>query len=99
MDIQAVIHRPMITEKSLKLADSQRYTFAVAREANKSQIAQAVTQLFGVEVIEVKTFRSAGKQRRFGKQRQVKRLPGTKKAIVRVKSDQKIDLFEIKEQK
>lgn len=94
-----MILKPVITEKTLELAASKRYTFLVAKEANKYQIAQAAAQLFGVDVLAVTTTNSAGKQRRFGRMRQIKRLPDRKKAVVTVKSDQKIDLFEIKEQK
>jgi large subunit ribosomal protein L23 len=99
MDLNAVILKPVITEKTLELAAHKRYTFLVAKSASKYQIAQAASLVFGVDVLAVTTTKLAGKQRRFGRMRQIKRLPDRKKAVVTVKPDQKIDLFEIKEQK
>lgn len=98
MNVKSLIYRPIITEKSLQMAENQRYTFLVAKKANKHQIAQAIKELFGVDVLEVKTLKIGGKSRRFGKSRQTKKMADSKRAIVKIKSDQKIDLFEVKEQ-
>ncbi|OGD63824.1 50S ribosomal protein L23 [Candidatus Beckwithbacteria bacterium RBG_13_42_9] len=99
MNLAKIIKRPIITEKSMRLASQQRYTFEVLKEANKNQIAQAVEDHFNVNVLSVKVTKVPGKTKRFGKLR-LKQLVGeSKKAIVQTKPDQKIDLFELKEQK
>lgn len=86
--------KPLITEKSLKDAGKKRYTFAVKKEANKPQISQAVEKTFGVKVIEVHTSNMPGKKYRSGKRWVYRYKPNWKKAIVTIKSDQKIELFE-----
>lgn len=73
-----ILKRPIITEKSMKLADKHFYTFAVDKNATKFQIAKAVTDKFSVKVKSVKTINSAG----------------FSKAIVQLSKNQKIALFE-----
>lgn len=89
--------KPIITEKSLGAASLGKYTFLVAKVANKNQIKEAVETQFGVEVTSVNTITAKGTSRRTGK----RRLPGTstttKKAIVELKKGQTIALFETKE--
>ncbi|MDR1805838.1 MAG: 50S ribosomal protein L23 [Clostridium sp.] len=77
---QDVILRPIITEASMDGIAQKKYTFAVAKDANKVEIAKAVEELFKVEVAKVNTLRVSGKLRRYGKYQGYK--PSWKKAIV-----------------
>ncbi|MEX0912132.1 MAG: 50S ribosomal protein L23 [Gemmatimonadota bacterium] len=91
--IHEIIVRPLVTEKSThQLERDGAYSFVVARDANKVQIAQAVEQLFDVKVSDVRTMRYSGKERRLG--RFVGRRPGWKKAIVRLREGDSIEIFE-----
>jgi len=99
MNLQGIIKRPIMTEKSMQLASQHRYTFEVEKRASKTQIAQAVAEQFGVEVVKVHVTKVAGKTRRFGKHRRKQTMTSGKKAVVQTKPEQKIDLFELKEQK
>jgi large subunit ribosomal protein L23 len=88
-----VIVRPVITEKATEQLDrNQVYTFAVAREANKFEIADAVEKLFNVKVEDVRTVQVRGKQRRVG--RNIGRRPGWKKAFVTLREGDTIEIFE-----
>ena len=92
-NVNDVIIRPMITEKSHTALDAQgAYTFVVAKEANKIEIAKAVETLFSVKVREVRTMNYAGKQKRQGKF--VGRRNHWKKAIVTLVQGDSIELFE-----
>lgn len=91
-DPRQVILRPIITEKSFDIAQSEnRYTFEVAKEANKGQIADAIAEIFGVTVLKVNTMNVSGKPRR------VRYVKGTtrswKKAIVALKEGDTIEEF------
>lgn len=89
-----IIRRPIITEKSMKLADRHLYTFEVDKDATKSAIAKSVADKFNVKVLDVRTINIKGEtklQRRVRKSYQTKRF---KKAIVQVGKTQKIALFE-----
>ncbi|MBI4058058.1 50S ribosomal protein L23 [Candidatus Microgenomates bacterium] len=87
----SIILRPLLTEQSTKSAEGGKFTFEVAPHATKDKIAKVVQETFGVTVKSVHTMRTAGKTRRFG--RFVKTSTGKKKAIVRLKEGQTIDLF------
>ena len=86
-----VLIRPVISEKSYRLADDGKYTFVVAPEANKTQIRQAVESIFGVRVTGVNTLNRPGKRRRtrFGWGQRA----DTKRAVVSVAEGDRIDLF------
>lgn len=92
MDAHDIILWPVITEKSTNLMEQNKYTFYVYPQANKIQIRQAVEQIFGVRVAEVHTLKVRGKKRRVG--RHEGRTPDRKKAIVTLKSGDKIEIFE-----
>ena len=65
MEAQQIIRRPLITEKSTRLKEaSNTICFEVAREANKIEIAKAVTALFGVKVADVRVANRQGKMKR-----------------------------------
>ena len=90
---QDIILAPVITEKSMTGIASKKYTFKVADDAKKVEIAKAVEELFGVKVAKVNTISVNGKLRRYG------RFEGYtaswKKAIVTLTEDSKtIEFFD-----
>jgi large subunit ribosomal protein L23 len=91
-DPRDIIIRPVISEKSYDLVAQNRYTFEVAKTASKPQIADAVTEIFGVTVTSVNTMNVTGKPRRVrvakGKTRD------WKKAIVTLKEGDSIEFFQ-----
>lgn len=88
-----VIRRPIVTERSVEGAAEHKYTFEVAREANKIEIRKAVEEIFGVEVESVHTMNYDGKVRRQGYTRG--RTSAWKKAVVTLKEGSKgIEFFE-----
>ena len=89
-----IIKRPIITEQSMEQTEMKRYTFEVAKNANKIEIAKAVEEIFGVKVASVNTLNVPAKAKRMGAGR-----PGTtrawKKAYVTLTADSKtIEFFE-----
>ena len=90
-DPRDIIIRPIVSEKSYEMIGQNRYTFEVAKTASKPQIAQAVSEIFGVTVTNVNTLNVTGKPRRVrfakGKTRD------WKKAMVTLKAGDTIDLF------
>ena len=89
-----IIKRPIISEQSMEQTEMKRYTFEVAKTANKIEIAKAVEEIFGVKVAKVNTINVSGKAKRMGAGR-----PGTtrgwKKAYVQLTADSKtIEMFE-----
>ncbi|HEX6751451.1 MAG TPA: 50S ribosomal protein L23 [Longimicrobium sp.] len=93
LNVNDVIVRPLVTEKSHDQLDRLgAYTFVVAKDANKIQIAQAVEKHFGVKVKDVRTMRYAGKQKRMG--RHAGRKAAWKKAVVTLAEGDSIELFE-----
>ncbi len=90
-DHRDILLAPVVSEKSYGLLDENKYTFEVARDANKTQIKIAVEQVFGVKVTSVNTINRNGKRRRtrygWGKR------PDVKRAIVSVADGQRIDIF------
>jgi large subunit ribosomal protein L23 len=92
MDPSQVIIRPVVTEKSYVLADAGKYTFRVHDHAHKTQIRQAVEQMFDVKVVGVRTASVKSKPKRrgaiSGRTRQ------WKKAIVQVREGDSIPIFQ-----
>jgi large subunit ribosomal protein L23 len=95
MEIAQIIKRPIITEKSTGLSAQNFYTFEVDKRAIKPQIKKAVEENFGVHVVEVRTINVKGKTRRVGRKRYKAKLGDWKKAIVRLKKGEKINIFEV----
>ncbi len=87
-----VIRRPIVTEKSTLLGTAHKYTFEVARKANKAQVREAVEKAFSVSVLEVNMIHVPGKMRRVGRHRGV--TSSWKKAVVTINPDQRIELYE-----
>jgi len=92
MDASQVIIRPVVSEKSYVLATADRYTFRVHADAHKTQIKQAIEQLFDVNVIEVRTLSVKSKPKRRGYTSG--RTRAWKKAIVQVRPGQSIPIFQ-----
>ena len=89
-----IINRPVITERSMSQTEMKRYTFEVANDANKIEIAKAVEEIFGVKVAKVNTIHVEGKKKRLGMQPMGRRR-SWKKAMVTLTPDSKsIELFE-----
>ena len=87
-----IIIRPIITEKSMRLTQEEnKYTFEVAKSANKISIRQAIEEIFNVKVESVSTVNVEGKLKRVG--RYEGRTNSYKKAIVKLAEGQDIDLF------
>ena len=93
MDARDIIKRPVITERSTDLMAEKKYTFEVNTKANKTQVKDAVEEVFGVEVEKVNIMNYKGKFKRMG------RFGGytnkRRKAIVKLTTDSKeIEIFE-----
>ena len=82
-----IIIKPLLTEKGYDGIADKKYTFIVAKSANKTQIKLAVEKLFGVEVDYVNTVNCHGKLKRMGRNQGY--TPDYKKAIVQLKADSK----------
>jgi large subunit ribosomal protein L23 len=89
---RTVIIRPVISEKSYALLAANKYTFRVHERANKTQVRQAVEDVFGVRVSDVRTVNVKPKPKRRGWTSGRRRR--WKKAIVTLHPDDSIELFE-----
>jgi large subunit ribosomal protein L23 len=92
MQILEVLHRPIISEKSTALQQRDKYTFEVARDANKQQIKRAVERAFQVKVVRVNVITMPPKWRGPGRRRS--QTSPWKKAVVTLEPGQKIEFFE-----
>jgi large subunit ribosomal protein L23 len=92
MDARQVVIRPIVSEKSYALIAQNKYTFRVHPDAHKTQIRQAVQQIFDVRVADVKTMKVRPKPKRRGWT--TGRTRGWKKAIVELEPGDRIELFE-----
>ena len=90
---QDIILKPVVTEESMMGTAMKKYTFVVAKNANKIEIAKAVEELFDVEVESVNTMNVRGHMRRYGRYEGYK--PSWKKAIVTLTEGSKtIEFFD-----
>ncbi len=92
MNARTVIIRPVISEKSYALLAANKYTFRVHDDAHKTQIRQAVEEIFGVRVLDVRTARVNSKPKRRGWT--TGKTRSWKKAVVQLHHDDHIELFE-----
>jgi large subunit ribosomal protein L23 len=92
MDARTILIRPVVSEKSYALIAEGKYTFRVDDRAHKTQIAQAVEEVFGVGVTEERTAKVRAKPKRRGLTKG--RTRGWKKAIVQLAPGEQIDLFQ-----
>ena len=96
LEATQIILRPVISEKSMDQSTVNKYTFAVADEANKMQIKAAVEELFKVTVLDVNvlTMKRKEKSRNRRRGRQVGYTSPWKKAVVTIKAGDSIEFFE-----
>ena len=88
-----LIIKPVISEKSMDDVKEKKYTFKVAVNANKTQVKQAIEEIFGVQVDKVNIMNCKGKLTKVGKH--VGRRANSKKAIVKLTEKSKqIEFFE-----
>lgn len=88
-----VVIRPIISERSMDLAHEGKYTFEVAVDANKTEVKQAIEEIFDVDVAKVNIMNVNGKVKRMG--RYVGRTAASKKAIITLTADSKeIEFFQ-----
>jgi large subunit ribosomal protein L23 len=87
-----VLIRPVISEKSYEQITQNRYTFKVHQDAHKTQIRQAVEELFDVKVVAVNVIKVQPKPKRRGATRGVRK--GWKKAVVELKAGDTIEIFQ-----
>jgi large subunit ribosomal protein L23 len=92
MNARTVIIRPIVSEKSYALLSASKYTFRVHEKAHKTQIRQAVEEIFGVRVLEVRTMSVKSKPKRRGVS--AGRTRSWKKAVVQLHPEDHIELFE-----
>ena len=94
MTAHEIIIRPVVSECSFSGMELNKYTFEVAKDANKYQIKDAVEEIFGVKVAKVNTLNVSGKAKRLGAGR-LGKTRSWKKAYVQLAEDSKtIELFE-----
>ena len=86
-----ILVSPHITEKATALTEENKYVFKVFQKANKIEIKKAIEDLYGVDVIGVNVINVPRRQRRLG--RQMGWRKGYKKAIVKIKKGQKIEIL------
>jgi len=87
-----ILLRPLITEKATDLAQFNKYAFAVAKDATKIQVAEAVRSTYGVAPVKVNVVRFQGKKIRHG--RRIGQTKSWKKAIVTLRSEDRIEIYE-----
>jgi len=87
-----VLLAPVVSEKSYSLITDRKYTFRVHKDAHKTQVRQAVEELFDVKVESVNIVKVQSKPKRRGYT--AGRRPGWKKAIVQLKEGHEIEIFE-----
>jgi large subunit ribosomal protein L23 len=92
MDARYLIKKPLVTEKTTKMMEENKYCFLVDPKANKTQIRQAVEQIFNVKVKAVNTLNLLGKVKKMG--RHEGRRPSWKRAIVTLEKGSRIEYFE-----
>ncbi len=90
-DLNDVLIKPIVSEKSMAMMEENKVSFVVDRKANKIDIKNAVQEKFKVTVLDVTTRNYRGKVRRMG--RYVGTRPDTKRAIVTLKDGDKIEFF------
>lgn len=92
MKAHEIVRRPLVTEASMSNMAQGKYSFAVDPRANKSEIRDAVEELFKVKVRKVNTMNVRGKERRV--RVHVGRRPDWKKAVITLEEGQRIEFFE-----
>jgi large subunit ribosomal protein L23 len=91
VDVTQVLLAPVVSEKSYSLIEEHKYSFKVHPDAHKTQVRQAVEELFDVKVLSVNIVKVQSKPKRRGMFRGTR--PGWKKAIVQVREGDTIEIF------
>jgi len=91
MDHTQVLLAPVVSEKSYQLIESHTYSFKVHPDAHKTQIRQAVEELFDVKVVRVNIVKVQAKPKRRGLHKGTR--PGWKKALVQLRDGDTIEIF------
>ncbi len=92
LEARQILLAPVVSEKSYSLIEVSKYSFKVHPKAHKTQIRQAVEELFEVKVLSVNVLKVQPKPKRRGMSRGTK--PGWKKAIVQLQPGDRIEIFE-----
>jgi large subunit ribosomal protein L23 len=87
-----VLLAPIVSEKSYSLIDDNKYSFRIHPDAHKTQVRQAVEDLFDVKVERVNIIKVQAKPKRRGMTRGTR--PGWKKAIVQLRQGDTIEIFQ-----
>jgi len=95
-NIYEILHRPLVTEKSnYQVNKLHQYVFEVADQATKTEVKDAVERIFGVTVLRVNVLTAPAKRTRRARSRQLRvRSAAYKKAIVTLKAEDRIPIFE-----
>ncbi|MEA2640535.1 MAG: large subunit ribosomal protein [Chloroflexota bacterium] len=94
MDAHDVLRRPVVTEKSTMLSELGQYVFEVARAANKIEVRRAVEEIFKVHVEAVNIVNVHPYERRMMMGKSKGMTAAKKKAIVKLRPGERIELFE-----
>jgi len=86
-----ILKAPQVTEKATWLSEKNQYVFKVWPRANKTEIKKAIENLYGVDVFSVKIIKVPAKRRKLGRIKGWRK--GYKKAIVKIKEGQKIEVM------
>ena len=92
MDVTQVLLAPVVSEKSYELIEQNKYSFKVHPDSHKTQIRQAVEELFDVKVERVNVIKVQAKPKRRGAFRGTR--PGWKKAVVQLRAGDTIEIFQ-----
>ncbi len=95
--MNSILIRPIITEKTTAQAGNGWFTFAVDKDSNKNQIVRVINEQFKVHVIKIVTVTVHGKTKKVGRRGIIIRSSNWKKAMVKLKPNEKIDLFTVPE--
>ena len=93
-DPRDLIIEPIVSEKSYALLEKNVYTFRVHPDASKPEIHDAIESIFSVRVLNVNTLNRKGKRKRNRRSFSMGKRPDTKRAIVTLHPDDRIELFE-----
>jgi large subunit ribosomal protein L23 len=96
MNISQVIIRPVLTEKSVQGNAINKYTFVVGEDVTKVDVKQALHELYGVQAAKVNILKGLPKYKMGRSRRPVQKRRATRRAIVTLKSGQKLDISKLK---
>ena len=88
-----IVIRPLVTEKTMQLAEKGWYVFAVPKEAKKRQVGKAIATQYGVTVVGIRSIAMKGKMRRVGRKGITKEGSDWKKILVSLSKGQTIDVM------